>query len=402
VADGTPTASGLAKLPPPPAEPRPPPTQPTPTVTPSRDPTDSALATKLVSLPEVEEARASLSPMPAVPDGGLFESARYAVLFAIARWQRRRVIGGLSTDVTRETGGLDGIFGELGRAARVAKIVARPFADENLALDEAERRRGFAEQACADLTGKKTEENAKFEAVQHDLAARLSEREEELKIAAAELERVDGTRRGLRDRRRDLEKSMRALSKSAQERDDQAARSQMGDSRSALRAASEELRREARKLADEGEEIDARLAGLEKPLGDAQARHEAARATTAAAKTDLQNAREGHRHRTAEIEAEQARRSRELIQADAEIHRRLVTLGTIVNLNRVALPEFQALYERADDLRAKIATREQEIDRLKAERESYDRPSLIRGGAVLAAAAVMLVTSVWIAVALIV
>jgi hypothetical protein len=375
----------------------------TPTNTPvERSPTDSALATRLVALPEVDEVRRSLPQMPAVPDGGPFDWARYAVLLEIARFKRRRAIKLLGGDVVKDTASLDGVLGELGRAARAAHVDGRVYADENQALDEAERRRAFAEQACADLTAKKAEENAKFEAIQHDLAARLSEREETLKLASAELDRLDGQRRALREKKRDLERKQKAIYKSAEEREEQASRSQMGDSRQALRQAASELRREAGKLEGEKQELDGRLGGIEKPLSDAQARTENAKGEAGAARRDLENAREGHRHRVAEIEAEQARRSRELTQAESEIARRLVTLGTILNLNRVNLPAMAPLYEKADELRGAISARETEIDRLEAEREQFDHPSRLRGFAVLGVALVALVTLVWVALAIIV
>jgi hypothetical protein len=375
---------------------------PTPTPTPyprySREVTASELATRVVQLPEIEEARKNLSPVPSVPDAGLFDAARYAVQFARSRWQRKKAIEALTAEVLKETASLDVVLGELGAAARRIQLEGRAFADENQALDEADRRRVFAEQSCEDLTGKKADENAKFETVQHDLAARLSERESILAEVSAELARLDGQRRGLRERKKDVEKRLKGLLKSAGEREEQAEKSQMGDSRQTLRESAAEMRREARGLDDEKNDIDARLAGLEKPIADVTTRHEQARADVDLSKRDLQNAREGHRHRIAEIEAETARRFRELQQSESEIARRLVTLGTIVNLNRVDSPELSPLFERGDQLRGLISARESEIDRLTAEQHAFDRPSLFRGGAVLIGGFLLLVSVVWIAV----
>jgi hypothetical protein len=373
---------------------------PTPTPTPypryGREATASELATRVVQLPEIEEARKNLSPIPSVPDAGLFDAARYAVQFARARWQRKNAITALSAEVIKETASLDVVLGELGTAARRIKLEGRVFADENQGLDEAERRRVFAEQSCEDLTGKKAEENAKFETVQNDLAARLAERESILAEVAAELARLDGQRRGLRDRKKDVEKRQKGILKSAAEREEQAEKSQMGDSRQTLRESAGELRREARVLDDEKNDIDARLSGLEKPIADVTTRHEQARADVELSKRDLQNAREGHRHRIAEIEAETARRYRELQQSESEIARRLVTLGTIVNLNRVDSPELSPLFERGDQLRGLISARESEIDRLTAEQHAFDRPALFRGGAVIVVGLLLVVSILWI------
>src|SRR5690606_16155732 len=119
-----------------------------------------------------------------------------------------------------------------------------------------------------------------------------------------------------------------------------------------------------------------------------------------AARRSLSDAREGHRHRLAELEAEHGRKSRELSQAEAEIQRRMVTLGTLINLNRIEGPEFAELYARIDALRGAIGARSTEIDRLGAEREAYDKGSLTRGFVVLGCGLVVLITLIVILIAI--
>jgi DNA repair exonuclease SbcCD ATPase subunit len=221
--------------------------------------------------------------------------------------------------------------------------------------------------------------------VQKDLAVRISERQALVKEIAVELERLEAQRRGLRERRKDVESKQRALEKSAADRESGP------DASAASRESAAALRREARKLDDERADIDGRLAGLEKPIADASARHQQAKQELDAGKKDLANAKEGHRHKQTELDAETARRYKELQSAEAEIARRLVTLGTIVNLNRPPRSpgpgddraDFGPLFERADELRALISARETEIERLEAERDAFDRASLVRGVAVL-------------------
>jgi len=109
------------------------------------------------------------------------------------------------------------------------------------------------------------------------------------------------------------------------------------------------------------------------------ARLDAAKAELDAAKRSLADAREGHTHRLAELDAEQKRKGREVALAESEIARRLVTLGTLVNLNRIDDAQFAELYARIDRLRGAITARTTEIEKLTAEREAYDRGTLIRG-----------------------
>nr|MBA3538266.1 hypothetical protein [Deltaproteobacteria bacterium] len=98
--------------------------------------------------------------------------------------------------------------------------------------------------------------------------------------------------------------------------------------------------------------------------------------------------REGHTHRLAELDAEQKRKTREIGLAEGEITRRLVTLGTLVNLNRIEDAQFSELYQRIDRLRGAITSRTMEIEKLTAEREAYDRGTLVRGLTVIGGAIV--------------
>ncbi len=120
-------------------------------------------------------------------------------------------------------------------------------------------------------------------------------------------------------------------------------------------------------------------------------RLDAAKAELDAAKRSLNDAREGHTHRLAELDSEQKRKAREIGLAESEISRRLVTLGTLVNLNRVEDPQFAELYLRIDRLRTAITARTTEIEKLTAEREAYDRGTLFRGAAAIGGAFVALI-----------
>src|SRR5262249_1116313 len=101
----------------------------------------------------------------------------------------------------------------------------------------------------------------------------------------------------------------------------------------------------------------------------------------------------------AELEAERAHNARESADAAAEIRRRLVTLGTILNLNRVPHPELLPPFGRVDALRAAIGEREADIERLSVERGRYDRRALSRGAGVLGGALAGLITGVAVLIA---
>jgi chromosome segregation ATPase len=177
----------------------------------------------------------------------------------------------------------------------------------------------------------------------------------------------------------------------------------MGDQRQELRRAAEDHRREAAALDPERQDIDRKIASLERPINEAAAKVDAAKAELDAAKRSLNDAREGHTHRLAELDAEHKRKSREMTLAESEIQRRLVTLGTLVNLNRVdpatqpvsaaapGEPGFGELYDRIDRLRTAITARTTEIEKLTAEREAFDRGTLVRGVATIGGAFLALI-----------
>ena len=344
---------------------------------------------------------AGLAPLPDTPDTGLVDSTRYTIAFARARLERARAIRLLQAEIQSQVAALDSVLGLLGREVRAAKIDHRAFREENRALEAAEANRSIAEKTLGDLVSRRGEEVLKYEDIQGELSAKLAQREEDARTAARMLAEMEARRKHLRERKRDLDKSQREKVKSAEAREDQAQSEVLGETRTALRRSAEEIRREASGLTPEREEIEKELAAGEKPWREAQQQAETSRAELEAARDALERAREGHRYRLSEIEHEQGRKSTDVKLADGEIQRRLVTLGTLVNLHRVDRSELKPLYERIDQLRAGIATREGEVERLTVERGSYDRGAIIRGIAVLGSLVVLLITVACVLIVLI-
>jgi chromosome segregation ATPase len=174
----------------------------------------------------------------------------------------------------------------------------------------------------------------------------------------------------------------------------------MGDGRQDMRRVAEGHRKEAAALEPERQDVERQLGAVERPISEITARFDAGKAELDAAKRSLNDAREGHTHRLAELDSEQKRKHREVALAEGEIQRRLVTLGTLVNLNRIEDPSFVELYERIDRLRGAITARTTEIEKLTAEREAYDRGTLVRGIATIGGALVGLIALIVILAAI--
>ncbi len=337
-----------------------------------------------------------VDPLPEVPEPGLVRAARYTIRFARARWQRRRAIKLLHVDIKLDTDALDQVLGALGAQARAARIDGRVFSSENDAITAAEHRMAMLATEHSDVDGRKTEENVRYIEIERERNTKLGEADHQVEEATKELTHLEGQRRSLRDKRKELERQQKAYLKAAEDNERQAGSAQMGDQRSDLRRSAEQFRKEAAALEPDRQEVDRRLAALERPINEAVAKLDAAKAELDAAKRSLSDAREGHTHRLAELDAEQKRKARDIAQAEAEIARRLVTLGTLLNLNRVDDPQFAELYGRIDRLRSAITARTTEIEKLTAEREAYDRGVRNRGlaamgGAVVAVLALIVV-----------
>ncbi|MDX2086607.1 MAG: hypothetical protein SFX73_02100 [Kofleriaceae bacterium] len=318
-------------------------------------------------------------PVPEVPEPGLVNAAKYALSFGRARFQRRGAIKTLHTEIKQDTEALDQVLGALGRTARQRRVEGRVFLAENQGINAAEERIAVLTKEHGDVELRKAEENSKFVDIERERNEKLSEAEKLVDESSSELSHLEGQRRALREQRKDLERRQKAYLRSAEDNERQAGSAQMGDTRADLRRAAEQFRRDAAAMEPERQDVDRKLAGLERPIGEATAKLDAAKAELDAAKRSLGDAREGHNHRLAELDAEQKRKSREIGTAESEIARRLVTLGTLVNLNRIDDPAFAELYERIDRLRSAITARTTEIEKLTAEREAYDRGTLVRG-----------------------
>jgi chromosome segregation ATPase len=340
-----------------------------------------------------------ITAMPDVPESGVVAYARYMIASVRAWFDRKGAMKTLRLEINREVANLDTVFGLLGRAAREAKLDSRALADENQQIDLTEQRRSAAERALGELKAKLAEENSKFEAVEKDLSATLASCDQTVKKTAAELDRVEGERRALRERKMEVERQQRAYLKSAEDREAHAAKAATPDQKGALRKSAEDLRRDAKKLEPERSDLDKKLAASEQPAKEATARYEAARSDLENTRRALGDARAGHDHRLEELEDQKGHQTREAAQADAEIGRRMITLGTLLNLNRVEGEAYTALYERIDGLRASIAAREQDIELLKGEQDQYDKGALVRGGAVLGGAVVLLITLICLLIA---
>jgi DNA repair exonuclease SbcCD ATPase subunit len=343
---------------------------------------------------------AELAAVPEPPPAGMLPAVRYAFSVSMARWQRRGAIKALTLEIEREQAQLDELLAILGRKTRELHIDSRALADENAALDQAEKRRAAIEQGRAGLRDRKSAEQQSFAELEAERQGQVTSLEAALERARQEHAGLEAQRKGLRDQHKAVERQQRELAKSAAQRDEQATKATTADVQAGLRRAAETLRSESAALEPERQELELRIAELEPPVAQAVTKIDGLEVELAAARRGLSEARDSHRQHQASLDTDLERSNREQAQIESEIQRRLLSLGTLVNLNRIPHPGLDELYARIDGLRQTIGQRSTEIERLSAERDAYDRGAYTRGMASVGIGATALVLVLIVVLAL--
>lgn len=327
----------------------------------------------------VDIERPPVVPMPDLPGPGILDAAKYAMAVTRARWQRRSARKTLERDNERDRAEIERAIHTLGEKARELDLRDPVLAKENQAIDHAEDKRADIERACDEISNRKAEEDSAFASIEAEHRSKESRLEAERDAIQREIDDLEARRRGAEDKLDTVRRQQRGYLRAAEQRDEQAGRAPMGESRSALRRASEDLRRDAAILDTEKNDLERRLAELERPLSQAMAKKETIVAKLDDARSALRDARDTYKQQLSELEDKQNERSKELSDTEADIGRHLTTLGTLVNLHRLEHEQLSPLYRHIDDLRSAIGARSTESDRLDLERDTYDRESHKRG-----------------------
>ena len=304
-------------------------------------------------------------------------------------------------EIKQDTEALDQVLGTLGRDARTAASTAAcspPRTGDH-------RRRGAHDLATSRATSRsarKAEETAKFVDV---------ERERNTKVTEAE--RVDEEAKGARDARGPAPRPARQAqgARAAPEgvpqgrrgqRHARPATPQMGETRGELRRSAERHRREAAALEPDRQDVDRRLAALERPIDERQTKVDAAQGRARRREAQPQRRARGPqpppRRARCRAEAQVARdRAGRAARSRADSSRSARSSTSTGSTT----PSSASSIRRIDRLRSAITSRTTEIEKLTAEREAYDRGHAgSRGCAALGGAVVLLITLIVIILAL--
>jgi len=352
---------------------------------------EGALAPE-AALPILETRHAKVMPMPRVPNAGNpFKLAWYVIQVFRAVSQRRRAIKWMQKDIVSQQESLDGVLGMLGKTACELKLDMPAFAEEMRAINAAEQRREGAAGQLEGLADKRAKEDDRFS----EQIAQLKDVHSGKLLAhnAAEktLRALQDQRQKLRDEVGQLEGKMKAYHRSSEDKEGAAGRAEDAAVRAALRREADSLRNEARRLEGPRDAAQRAMGEIAKPLSEAERNFDTTQKEEADAKAGVVAAQRHHDQIIGEITAQQNQESTQRANAEREIARHHVTLGTMVNLHRVDKPELKPLYERVDTIRRGINGLEAEIEHLKAEKYARDKNTMIKGTVSLAGGLVLLV-----------
>jgi hypothetical protein len=326
--------------------------------------------------------------MPASPVSPSIPSAvRYLWPVASAIWARKRAQRTIRTLLHSDQHVLDQVLKELGRAARAESLNAPAVAEDMRRVREQEDRRTHAEESAAQAIADLAAEDSRWNADEAARKAELARREEELRANENELRRLGEERRAHEAERNRVEAQIRNVEKKAAQATQQAAKAELtppekgGGAGAAanLRGQAEAARREAAALTPARDQARAKAEALEEPINALSQKIVEGRATLAEKKKDLADAAAAHKKEALRLAAERKRADEERSDSDREISQRFVSVGTMLNLNRVEGERYRPLYSRIDELKSGVNAREATIVRLESELRTYDRSAVQTG-----------------------
>ena len=329
-----------------------------------------------------------LPPMPTPPAlQSAWASVKYLPPLLRAWWARVWAQRTLSALVFADQRALDGVLKELGRAAREAGVDAPQVAEEMKRVQAEEARRLKAEgDAQAALDGV-VREQERWRADEGDRRAQIAQKESEIVSAEALLKERENQRKVHVLSHGQLESQLRAAERRAVQADAKAQKLDVlpedkgGGLKpaAAARLESEAAQKEAVSIQPLRDQAQERITALDGPIAEAEDKLAFLSKELELIKHDLADALAAHTRSIKQLEKDKQLADEEREGAEREMSQRFITVGTILNLNRIEGERFVPLYARIDELRQTLASRDAVMQRLKAERQSYDRPSLQKG-----------------------
>ncbi len=354
--------------------------------------------------PEFENASSDfpslkLPPMPMPPESGsLWRAVSYLPPLLRAWWVRVRAARTLSALVVADQRTLDGVLRDLGRAAREAQLDEPVFSEEMGRVHAEENRRDNALESARFASEEIAREAERFRAERRVREAQSAGKQGEIAQNEDLLRQHGEERRAHATQLGELESQLRAAERRATQGDAKALKLEVTSedkgggiqAAAAARLEAEAARKEASSIAPLRDQARAKVMELDGPIGELERNIARLKQELQTQIRELKEAEHAHELANKQFETDQRAADEERASAEREMSQRFITVGTLLNLNRIEGDRFRPLYLRIDQLKGGLTGREALIQRLAQEREAFDRPAMQKGLLTVGAAIVLI------------
>ena len=319
----------------------------------------------------------------AVRRGVDVQAARYVFQLARDTVKKKAEINRLRKLIVSEQQKLDALLGQLGQRARAADLGLPAMADEMRTVKMLESDSEAARGHVAEIEAQRAAAEEQFCTLQTEQQAAIGEADAAVQKLAEELAAGTSERAGHRAGMNRLDAQLKSLGRQVQAKEAAALKATDPHEQGTLRGESEALRVQIAALEPERAKFEQRAGELDAPVAELEERLTQAREDASRLRRDLGEAARAHKDLVAQYIAQIDAEGRRVAGNDRELSLKFVTLGTILNLNRVSGPDLDPLYEAFDGCKAAIAEHEENIALLEAQMQGYDRQKLRKGAIVL-------------------
>jgi chromosome segregation ATPase len=311
------------------------------------------------------------------------QAVRYVFNTARDNYKKKGEIGRLRKLNVADQEKLDGLLGQLGQRARAADLAAPALADEMHAAKALEVERAGAQKQVLELSARRSAELERFGKVDADMQGVIGKADEQVLKISEDLAARTSERAGHRAGMNRLEEQLKMLARQRESKEAELMRAAEPNQQGVLRGEIDALAVQLKALEPERDRFAQKAADLQGPVAELETNVAAAREEAARLRRDLADALRAHQDVLAQIDRQRGDCERRIAHSERELSLKFVTLGTLLNLNRVASPELDPLYAAFDDIKAAMSGRDEQIAHLDSEIKNIDRTRLHKGILVL-------------------
>ena len=319
-----------------------------------------------------------------------FGAVQYVITHTRETMRRRREISRLQKEIVTEQQRMDAILAQLGRQARQADLGLPALADEMRATKALETDANAARDRIADYERRRADQEAKFQAAERELQAAVANADQIALKLTEELAAKSSERAGHRAGMNRLDAQLKSLQRHAETKQAELGAVQDPTQAATLRGDIDATRAQIGALEPEQKRFAQKAAELDAPIADLETRTQTAKEDASRRRREMGDATRVHTEAVGQINAQIEAEKQKITQSDRELSLKFVTLGTILNLNRVPGSAFDQLYQEFDGIKGAITEREQQIGLLEAEIKGVDRGRFNKGLIVMVSGAVLI------------